>query len=153
MSKSQIAGLWRRFIKRNLTQWVSNIMRSVLTAHVKVIQITQKHILWTFWGVLMVIKSSIVLFFFTFWHLINNWPLDPSTPLPLGHQPPTNICASTITTNSHHSACPWPQVLGLMLTPTCTIFLPKWSGGNSNSKLWPLISQHFLNRNACCLGE
>ena len=102
------------------------------------------------------LHSGVFFWLFDIWSIIGSmtpWPLQPSTTPPLSHQPPTNICASTITTNSHHSASPWPQVLGLMLTATCTIFLPKWSGGNSNSKLWPLISQHFLNRNACCLGE
>ena len=34
-------------------------MRSVLRSHVKVIQITQKHILWTFRGVLMIIKCEL----------------------------------------------------------------------------------------------
>ena len=34
-------------------------MMSILTSHMKVIQTTQKHILWTFWGALMIIKSGL----------------------------------------------------------------------------------------------
>ena len=34
-------------------------MRSNLTSHVNVTKTPQKHILWTFWGVLMIIKSDL----------------------------------------------------------------------------------------------
>ena len=34
-------------------------MRSILTSHAKVIETTQKHILWTFWDVSMIIKCGL----------------------------------------------------------------------------------------------
>ena len=50
MSKSQTAGLRRRFIKNNLTQRGSHIMRSLLMSHMQVSKIYQKDVLWTFSG-------------------------------------------------------------------------------------------------------
>ena len=58
MSKSQIAGL--RMRSKKLT-WGSKIMRSILRSYVKIIQITQKHMLWTFWSVLMVVKCDLIV--------------------------------------------------------------------------------------------
>ena len=69
-------------------------------------------------------------------------------PLPLDTNQPTTISAPIITTNPHHSACPWPHMLPLMLLH----FPPRMTSSNhvkggipSTSKLWPLISQHFHN--------
>ena len=38
--------------KIKLTQWVSQILTSILTSDMKVIKIAQKYFLWTFWGFL-----------------------------------------------------------------------------------------------------
>ena len=43
MSKGQTAGLWRGFIKNNLTQRGSQIVRLILMSHMKVIKIGQKY--------------------------------------------------------------------------------------------------------------
>ena len=54
MSKSQTPGLWRRLIeKKNLTLWCLDIMRPILTSHLKVIKTPQNVHKMCFWCVLM----------------------------------------------------------------------------------------------------
>ena len=49
MAKSQTAGLGRMFTKKTITKlWDPHIMTSILMAHMKIIKIAQKDILWIF---------------------------------------------------------------------------------------------------------
>ena len=64
-----------------MTQWVSHIVRSMLTSYMKVIKIGLKHILGTFWGFLMTmiwdVKIDLIMcephcVMFFFMNLVNN---------------------------------------------------------------------------------
>ena len=49
-----------RFQKQKyLTQWGSDLTWTILTSHMKVTKIAQKHILWTFWVFLVTFISDV----------------------------------------------------------------------------------------------